>query len=204
MTDVIAVAYGVSVTWLHVTNRSSTRPLIHVHYFKYSLFSQPLSHSPSTIFFAYTMWCWFFRLTSFALIIIPFWFWIAFSTIKFISASTWDTFHNYCWFIYSFYHIKYFQIYILYFIGPTYSNKWILNSIITSIHVSRRIINGEKLIKSISIGLVMHGRLFTNTHFVANYSPETNSTITRAISFYSMNSDIYTTLWFLSSIYEYL
>ena len=74
----------------------------------------------------------FFTLTL-TLIIIPILFWIIFSTIKFPSTFKWNRLCKFFWLIYSFYHIKYFQIDIFYFTGHKHFTKWIFGSISNSI-----------------------------------------------------------------------
>ena len=88
---------------------------------------------PSIIFFACTIFYRFFTL-KLTLIIIPFLFWITYSTMKFSSTYTWNLFYNSFWLIYSFDHIEYIEVYILNLLGIRWIilYKWIFNSITTS------------------------------------------------------------------------
>ena len=71
--------------------------------------------------------------------------------------------------------IKHFYINILYFIWNTNLRKWIINSVITSTTLK---VSELKQVSSqflwTSVGLVWHGWLFKDTHFIGIFQLEIN------------------------------
>ena len=134
----IDVGSGVFTTSSHATTGSSTRLFVHMQSFRYSLVPQFLTQSQVHML-GFRAWsssrtrCFVgFLHSRWHLSLFHFCFELHFLWSRSNLHSHKLLFYQCFWFICSFCHIKYFQIYIFYFIGHTNSIKWIFNSITTS------------------------------------------------------------------------
>ena len=207
----IDVVFGVSTISSHVTTRLSTRLFLNVlQSFRYSPMSQSLSHLQAhmlgfqgqcsshiqcSIVFLHSHW--HFSLSHFCF------------ELHFLPSNSHLHSHKIC-FINVLIHVfllSYFQIYIFYFIGHTYSTKRFFNSIITSITPVQT--NHKQIVmKFIRIQINKHWSghallIIYRYMFCGHDLPDSESTSTRTNMCLLMNPGIHSILCFFIK-YEYL
>ena len=135
--ELIDEVSGVSASSSHTTAVSSTIIFTHVQYLgiyqRHDLYHTRNHYAEilGTINFAYMMFIGILQSQQPLLL-----FYFCFELLLYYRIPIWIRKKHVLlifWFVYSFYHVKYFQIYVFCFPGHTYSTKWIFNTITISV-----------------------------------------------------------------------